>query len=121
DATGAPATGLINLLQPGDVTGSIADNRGVPLSPGNPAMTPTLPPGNWVAVALVDKGKALAHVTLGSGEEASLTLTLSAGARVAGRVLFEGSSPRPAVTSIRLSARGAGIDAAAPPQGLYGG
>ena len=52
DAAGGPATGMINLLLPGDAPGSILANRGVPMSPANPRMTSTLDPGEWIAVAL---------------------------------------------------------------------
>jgi hypothetical protein len=120
DATGAPATGLINLFLPGDAPGSILTNRGVPLSPGNPKMTPTLEPGEWVAVAL-SSARALAHVRVSSGEEASLQMTLGPGARIAGRVVFEGSSAPPTLTSVRLGVRGAGADTAIPAPGLSNG
>jgi hypothetical protein len=117
DAAGATAKGLINLFLPGDVPGSIVDNRGVPVS----GMTPTLPPGEWVAVALQGAGKALAHVTLTSGEETSLTLTLGPGAHIAGRVIFDGSSAPPPSAGVRLRVRGVGRDAAAPAPGLSNG
>ena len=120
DAAGAPANGVINLFLPGDAPGSILANRGVPLSPGNPRMTPTIEPGEWVAVAL-GSARALAHIPLASGDETSVTLTLGPGARIAGRVLFDGSSPPPVLTSVRLGVRGAGPDAAVPPPGLSNG
>jgi hypothetical protein len=118
DASGAPATGLINLLLPGESPGSILSNRGVPLSPANPRMTNTLEPGEWVAVALVPQGRALAHIKVSSGDELAVTLRIGSGARLAGRVIFDGSAPQPAFTSIRLGVRGAGLDAGVP--GLAG-
>jgi hypothetical protein len=120
DAAGAPATGMINLFLPGDTPGSIMANRGVPLSPANPKMTPTLEPGEWVAVAL-GSSRAITRVKLASGEQASLTLTLGSGARIAGRVVFDGSSAPPALASVRLAVRGVGPDAAVPPPGLSNG
>jgi len=120
DAAGAPATGIINLFLPGDTPGSIWANRGVPLSPANPRMTPTLEPGEWVAVAL-GSARSIARVKLSSGEEASLTLTLGSGARIAGRVVFDGSTAPPAFASVRLGVRGVGPDAAVPPPGLSNG
>jgi hypothetical protein len=120
DASGAPAAGLINLFLPGDTPGSIVANRGVPLSPANQRMTPTLEPGEWVAVAL-GNARSIARVKLSSGEEASLTLTLGSGARIAGRVVFDGSSAPPPLASIRLGVRGVGPDAAVPPPGLSNG
>jgi hypothetical protein len=120
DATGAPATGMINLFLPGDTPGSILDNRGVPFAAGHP-MTPALPPDEWVAVALDGTGKSIAHVKLSSGEETSLTLTLGPGARITGRVTFDGSSTPPAPAAVRLRVRGAGLDAAAPAPGLSNG
>jgi hypothetical protein len=120
DAAGAPATGMINLFLPGDTPGSVLANRGVPLSPANPKMTPTLEPGEWVAVAL-GNARSIARVKLSSGEEASLALTLGSGARIAGRVVFDGSSAPPALASVRLGVRGVGPDAAVPPPGLSGG
>jgi hypothetical protein len=95
-------------------------NRGVPLSPANPSMTPTLEPGDWVAVAL-GNARSIARVKLSSGEETSLTLTLGSGARIAGRVVFDGTSALPALTSVRLGVRGVGPDAAVPPPGLSNG
>jgi hypothetical protein len=120
DAAGAPANGLINLFLPGDTPGSILANRGVPLSPGNPKMTPTLEPGEWVAVAL-GSARALAHVPLASGDETSVALTLRPGARITGRVVFDGAAPPPALTRVRLGVRGVGPDAAVPPPGLSNG
>jgi hypothetical protein len=120
DATGAPAEGMINLFLPGESPGSIVTNRGVPLSPRNPRMTSTLEPGEWVAVAL-GSARSIAHVKLSSGEEIALTLTPGPGARIAGRVVFEGSSAPPAPGSVRIGVRGVGLDAAAPPPGLSGG
>ena len=111
DASGAPAKGLINLFLPDETGSTILDNRGVPIGLGA-KMTPTLPPGEWVAAA-VDGGKALAHVKLSSGEEASLTLMIGAGGRIAGRVVFDGSSRPPPLGSVRIAVRGAGIDRAA--------
>jgi hypothetical protein len=120
DESGAPVTGLINLLQTGDTPGSIIGNRGVPLSPANPRMTPSLEPGEWVAVALT-KGRAIAHLALSSGDDTSLTLALRSGARIAGRVMFDGSSTPPAPARIRLGVRGIGPDAAVPAPGLSNG
>src|SRR5207249_10793492 len=50
-----------------------------------------------------------------------LALTLGSGARIAGHVLFDGSSAPPALASVRLGVRGVGPDAAVPPPGLSGG
>lgn len=120
DAAGAPATGLINLFLPGDTPGSILANRGVPLSPGNPRMTPTLEPGEWVAVAL-GSARAIARIPLSGGDDTSVTLTLGPGARIAGRVVFDGSTAPPAFTTVRLGVRGVGPDSAVPPPGLSNG
>ena len=120
DAAGAPAAGMINLFLPGDAPGSILANRGVPLSPANPKMTPTLEPGEWVAVAL-GSARAMARVQLLSGDDTSLTLTLGSGAHITGRVVFEGSSALPALTNVRLGVRGVGPDTAVPPPGLSNG
>jgi hypothetical protein len=120
DASGTPVTGMINLIMPGETPGSILDNRGVPLSPGHP-MTPTLEPGEWVAAALGSAAKSIAHVRLSSGDETSLTLMLGPGARIAGRVAFEGSSAPPTFASVRLRVRGAGPDAAVPAEALSNG
>jgi hypothetical protein len=123
DATGAfPASGgLINLVMPGDAPGDILSNRGVPLGPAtNGKMTPALEAGDWVAVAL-GTTRALAHIHLAPGEVTSLMLTLSPGARVAGRVVFDGTSAAPAFTSVRLGVRGAGQDTAVPSSGLSNG
>jgi hypothetical protein len=123
DASGAfPASGgLINLLMPGDVPGEILDNRGVPLSlANNGKMTPAVEAGDWVAVAL-GATRALAHIHLAPGEVTSLMLTLSPGARLAGRVVFNGTSAPPALNSVRLGVRGTGPDAAIPSAGLSNG
>jgi carboxypeptidase family protein len=120
DAAGAPATGLINLFLPGDTPGSIVANRGVPLSPANPKMTSTLESGEWVAVAL-GNARSMARVKLSSGDDMSLTLALGAGARIAGRVAFEGSSAPPPPGGVRLGVRGVGPDTAVPAPGLSGG
>ena len=120
DAAGAPATGMINLLLPGDAPGSILANQGVPMSPALPRITSTLEPGEWIAVVL-GHARSIARITLSSGEETSLTLTLGSGARIAGRVVFDGSSASPPRASVRLGVRGVGPDAIVPPPGLSNG
>jgi hypothetical protein len=92
----------------------------VPLSPSNPRMTSTLEPGEWIAVAL-GSARALARIRLSSGEDASLTLTLGSGARLAGRVVFDGTTARPPSGTVRLSVRGVGPDAIVPSPGLSAG
>ena len=122
DSTGATVSGLINLFLPGDAgvgPGGVLANRGVPISPANARMTQTLEPGDWVAVALARDGKAVAHIRLASGDETAVTLTLGSGARISGRAVFDGDSPRSAST--RISVHGADLDAAAPPQALSDG
>ena len=121
DATGAPATGLINFFLPGDTPGSYMANRGVPFSPANPNMVQTVQAGDWIAVAMGAE-RAVARVHLSSGEVTSLTLkTGSVTGRIAGRVMFDGTSPRPALTSLRIGVRGAGPDAVISAEGLSGG
>ncbi|HEV3142148.1 MAG TPA: carboxypeptidase-like regulatory domain-containing protein, partial [Vicinamibacterales bacterium] len=122
DASGAPIDGLINLFLPSD-TGGLLANRGVPISPRNPKMTSTLDPGDWTAVVLQAPGggKALAHVKLGSGDNASLTVTPGPGGRISGHVEFEGTSARPSAAGLRIAVRGSGPDAAAPAPGLSNG
>ena len=119
DPSGAPAQGLINLLLPGESPGSVLSNRGVPFGPTNQKITSTLEPGEWVAVALVGQGRALAHIKISSGDDLAVTLRIGSGARLSGRVIFEGSSPPPALTSVRLAAQGVGLDTGVP--GLTGG
>jgi len=114
DRSGDPATGLINLILPGETPGSIVSNRGVPLSPANPRMINTLQPGDWVAVALVPEGRALTHIKVSSGDDLAVTLRVGTGARIAGRVVFDGSSQPPSLASLRLAIRGAALDAGAP-------
>ena len=113
DAAGAPAAGLVNLVLAQD--GLILANRAMPFDPDTPKRTMTLDPGEWIAVAMIGHDVVgLTHVTLASGEEASLALTPMHGSRIAGRVVFEGSTAPPPNTAIRLEVREVGLYASVP-------
>src|SRR5262249_24725212 len=77
-------------------------------------MINTLQPGEWVAVALVPEGRALTQIKVSSGDDLAITLRIGSGARIAGRVIFDGSSPPPSLASLRLAIRGAARHAGAP-------
>jgi hypothetical protein len=115
DVSGAPAAGLINLMMRDESLGTIVRNIGAPFA-GKEAerRTLTLDPGEWVAVALQNGPAAFTHFRLSSGDETTLTLTTRSGAHVAGRVVFEGSTTPPRLTSLLIGIRGVGADAAAP-------
>jgi hypothetical protein len=107
DAAGAPAGGLVNLVLAQD--GLILANRAMPFSPDTPKRTMTLDPGEWIAVALIGNDVVgVSHVTLASGEDASVALTPMRGSRIAGRVVFDGAAPPP-LSSIRLEVRQVGL------------
>jgi hypothetical protein len=107
DAAGTPAGGLVNLVLAQD--GRILANRAMPFSPDTRRRTMTLDPGDWIAVALIGNDVAgVTHVTLASGEDASVALTPQRGSRISGRVVFEGSAPPP-LSSIRLEVRQVGL------------
>ena len=112
DQSGAAISGVILLTQPG-ITGTSLSTANIQAP--NPKVTVTLQPGDWI-VSLVGAGsaRALAHITLGSGEEASLPLIAGPGARISGRVVFSGSTPPPSLGSVSLRMRGVGPDARSP-------
>lgn len=113
DAGGAPASGLVNLMLAQD--GVTLANRGLPFAPDFPKRTMTLDPGEWIAVAMIENAVVgLTHVTLASGEDASLVLAPMRGARIAGRVLVEGAAAPPPLASIRLDVRAVGAYANVP-------
>jgi carboxypeptidase family protein len=108
DAAGAPAGGLVNLVLAQD--GLILANRAMPFDPGTPKRTMILDPGEWIAVALIGNDVAgVSHITVASGEEASVALTPTRGSRIAGRIVFDGSAALPPLSSIRLEARQVGL------------
>jgi carboxypeptidase family protein len=81
-----------------------------PFSP-NPASTSrVIDPGSWAVIARKGADGAIGYVTLGAGETQSLALDLRPASRVSGRVIFEGSTSRPDLSSISLSVIGAGPD-----------
>lgn len=113
DASGAPLTGVLNIMQRTDA--GLTANRAVPLSPSNQAMTPSLEPGEWIGMLIgAGTSRALFHLNVSSGEESTLTVIAGAGARMSGRVVFNGSRPAPPFGGIGLRARGVGVDEFAP-------
>jgi len=73
--------------------------------------TPYLDPGDWILVARQGSNSALAHVQLSSGDDTSLMLELKPGARLSGRVVFEGRRSAPPMSDVRLDVQGAGPEA----------
>jgi hypothetical protein len=77
----------------------------------NPASTTqAVDPGSWAVVARKGLDGAIGHATLGSGEIQSMALDVRPASRVSGRVIFEGSTSRPDLSSIFLGVIGAGPD-----------
>jgi hypothetical protein len=106
DASGNPIGGMINLMQRTDA--GLSRNMAVPLSPTNTKMTPSLDPGEWTAFVLGGGPNVhgFARLTFASGEETSFTMVAAPGARMSGRVIFNGSTPAPAPGRISLRLRG---------------
>ncbi len=92
--------------------------------PGTSRWTPppvNIDPGDWVVIVRRGSARALAHITVSSGDDLSMPLTLVPGARLAGRVVFEGSTRRPSPASVPLDVVGSGPDANISPQMLAAG
>lgn len=73
--------------------------------------TVSIDPGEWVAIARRGNTSALEHITVSSGDVATLALPLTPGARFTGRILFEGPTRYPPPSSVQLDVIGAGRDA----------
>ena len=80
-----------------------------------PSPPVNIDPGDWIVVARRNAMAAIAHISLSSGDEASLVLPLQPGARLTGRVLFEGSTRHPPPTSVQIDVIGAGPDVGVSP------
>jgi hypothetical protein len=85
------------------------------------APTVNIDPGEWVVIARRGNTAGLAHITLAAGDAATLSLPLTAGARFAGRVLFDGPTRHPPPSSVRLDVIGAAADSNISPQTLAPG
>ena len=75
---------------------------------------PILDPGDWIVLARQGPNSAIAHVHLSGGDDASASLELKPGARISGRVLFEGRRPAPPMSDVRIEVQGAGPEAGLP-------
>jgi hypothetical protein len=75
--------------------------------PGSKPTPVVFPPGEWVLSVFASGGKAIATVSLGSGDEITTTLVLTPGRRMSGRVVFNGSTPPPP-GGVTLDVRAAG-------------
>jgi hypothetical protein len=106
DQTGATVNTLVNIQLPGDVPGSTVRNIGIPIS----KMTPSLEPGEWIAIAFPSPGigRAVVPLRVGEGDEINFNIVVGPGSRVSGRLVFEGSTPPPLLSSIRLDVRPVG-------------
>jgi Carboxypeptidase regulatory-like domain len=98
---------------------SAAPGQGLGFNSTSFANVPSPPvnidPGEWIVVARRNAIGAIAHISLSSGDEASLVLPLQPGARLTGRVLFEGSTRHPPPTSVHIDVIGAGPDVGVSP------
>jgi hypothetical protein len=106
DEHGSPVSTLVTLELPGDVPGSTVRTIGMPIN----GMTSSIEPGDWIAIAypMPGRGRSVAAFRVGEGEDISLNIVLTQGSRVSGRLVFEGFSPPPPLSSIRLDVRPAG-------------
>jgi hypothetical protein len=77
-------------------------------------MNPPVDEGDWIVLAREGSSGALARIRLAGGDDTSLDLDLVPGAQISGRVIWDGARP-PAMNAIRIFLRGAGEDAAIPP------
>jgi hypothetical protein len=115
-----PSVGLVSMTPAGGVLNARTRTLTFSSRGGAAAIstTTTLDAGEWIVVAREGSSGAMAHVTLVSGDDASLSLSLGAGGRLAGRVIFHGSSLAPPFSAVRLDVRGADSEAGVAPRAL---
>jgi hypothetical protein len=101
DAAGTPASGKLTVVTTGDGVAASTSARSVQLSPTGEFEVET-EPGNHTLIAQSERGIALQRLYADS-DVGGLRLAVRAGARLAGRVIFNGVSPPPA-PAVRVEA-----------------
>lgn len=72
---------------------------------------PVNEPGDWTVFARNGEKAAITNFHLSAGDDYTIMLSFQPTSAVSGRVIFDGTAPRPALTAIAVSAKGAGADA----------
>jgi hypothetical protein len=81
----------------------VSDGNGIPAAasglsisvPQSGDFTVPLSPGEYALVAQSQSGFAVQHVSVGQSDVSGIQLVLAKGARISGRVVFEGAAPPP--------------------------